>query len=214
MIDEDKVVYYSFCDITLAYDIPEDKLKRLVRSGKIHAIKVWRNTYPRNWYDDEIIFPRTCFHWAIPSSEIPKIKAKKIGELTYCEQSQPEYWDNRREQERQRHEQFKREQEQRDKHQERMRIMDEQWKQQHGGLTYVTYYDYIQSDEWKKVKAKRLNMDGYKCKLCGTAKNLQCHHVSYEHLGKPDEIDDVITLCRECHRKVHDVDLRKEKTSE
>ena len=35
-----------------------------------------------------------------------------------------------------------------------------------------------------------------KCALCGTTRQLQQHHISYD-----PEI--IITVCRECHRKLH-----------
>ena len=73
---------------------------------------------------------------------------------------------------------------------------------------YVEYQEYLQSKEWQIVRRKRLQIDGYRCQMCGTGKNLQVHHISYEHLGQEKEIDDLVTLCKECHQKVHEEDLR------
>ena len=50
-----------------------------------------------------------------------------------------------------------------------------------------------------------LERDEYKCAKCGDSNNLQCHHilpVSIEPLLSAD-IDNCITLCKECHVKVH-----------
>ena len=69
------------------------------------------------------------------------------------------------------------------------------------------YNEYIRSEEWKAVRRERLRLDGYKCVLCGTGINLQVHHISYEHLRQPEEIDDLVTLCRSCHSHVHKNDL-------
>ena len=63
---------------------------------------------------------------------------------------------------------------------------------------------YLQSKEWRLLKATRLAMDSYQCKMCGTANNLECHHISYDRLGNENLSTDVITLCRDCHQKIHD----------
>ena len=47
--------------------------------------------------------------------------------------------------------------------------------------------------------------------MCGTAKNLRVHHISYATLGTDAEIDDLVTLCDKCHEEVHAVDLGREK---
>ena len=70
------------------------------------------------------------------------------------------------------------------------------------------YSDYIESEEWKAVRRKRMSIDGYQCQMCGTAKNLEVHHLTYERLGHED-MDDLITLCHKCHEKVHKNDLEK-----
>ena len=65
------------------------------------------------------------------------------------------------------------------------------------------YKAYLQSDEWKKIRELALRRDGYTCRICGTAINLRVHHVNYEHVGTELELDDVVTLCDECHSKIH-----------
>lgn len=72
----------------------------------------------------------------------------------------------------------------------------------------VDYYEYMNSPEWKAKREERLKHDKYQCQLCHTAKNLVVHHVSYERLGHED-LSDLITLCRDCHKSVHEKDLEK-----
>lgn len=38
--------------------------------------------------------------------------------------------------------------------------------------------------------------------------DLQVHHITYERLGC-HEIDDLITLCRPCHTKIHSIELAR-----
>ena len=65
------------------------------------------------------------------------------------------------------------------------------------------YKAYLLSEHWKHIRDCALKRDGYTCRICGTGINLRVHHVHYEHVGTELELDDVITLCEECHSKVH-----------
>ena len=75
-------------------------------------------------------------------------------------------------------------------------------------LQRIFYADYIKSKVWKKKRNERLSFDGYRCRQCGSAQNLRVHHITYERLGH-EEMDDLITLCKDCHAKVHENDLAK-----
>ena len=63
------------------------------------------------------------------------------------------------------------------------------------------------STVWKDLREKRLIKDGFKCKQCGSEMNLVVHHINYPTTAWGDEgLDDLVTLCRECHKKVHSRD--------
>ena len=79
----------------------------------------------------------------------------------------------------------------------------ERAEHQHG------YYDYMRSSEWQEKRMQRLMMDGFRCQMCGSGTNLQVHHISYDNLRKDAEIDDLVTLCKTCHEKVHSTDLER-----
>ena len=76
---------------------------------------------------------------------------------------------------------------------------DENWNK-------VKYYDYIKSDEWKAKRLEAQKRDGYQCQMCGTAMNLIVHHITYDRLGNED-LADLVTLCKNCHKRVHENDL-------
>ena len=59
------------------------------------------------------------------------------------------------------------------------------------------YRKYIDSEHWQAIR------NGFRCQICGTGIEPRVHHVNYEHLGTDQELDDVVTLCDECHSKVH-----------
>ena len=61
----------------------------------------------------------------------------------------------------------------------------------------------MQSPEWDTIRRKRLAIDDYTCQGCGyQSKPLDVHHVTYERFGHED-IDDLLSLCRDCHNEVH-----------
>ena len=69
------------------------------------------------------------------------------------------------------------------------------------------YYGYISSEVWREKRMQRLRLDGFQCQKCGTGKNLRVHHITYENFGH-EPMEDLITLCDNCHSKVHEKDLQ------
>lgn len=58
-----------------------------------------------------------------------------------------------------------------------------------------------------KKRLEILKRDRWKCKYCGSErKELHVHHLGYKKNKNPwDYLNDrLITLCRDCHHKVHD----------
>ena len=47
--------------------------------------------------------------------------------------------------------------------------------------------------------------DNWECQKCGATENLHCHHINGYAQNKilANDIDNVITLCKSCHKKVH-----------
>jgi 5-methylcytosine-specific restriction endonuclease McrA len=62
--------------------------------------------------------------------------------------------------------------------------------------------EYLKSQKWKKMKKFIHFRDGV-CQLCGSDKNLEVHHITYDRLGDENP-DDLILLCRTCHQDIHD----------
>lgn len=74
----------------------------------------------------------------------------------------------------------------------------------------LSYEDLLKTEEWRGKRQKILNRDNNKCVYCGKTHNLQVHHKYYSKYPNgfrvypwnyPD--DALITLCDECHKKVH-----------
>ena len=55
-----------------------------------------------------------------------------------------------------------------------------------------------------------LNRDNYKCRCCGLKKGtLEVHHIIYKSKGGSDDLDNLITLCRKCHKDLHSSKLER-----
>ena len=81
---------------------------------------------------------------------------------------------------------------------------------------YESEYDkYLRSSEWQEKRQERLALDNHKCAFCKSTENLNVHHRTYENLGNEDVRHDLVTLCKKCHKEVHEkIKEIKEKNKE
>jgi 5-methylcytosine-specific restriction endonuclease McrA len=57
--------------------------------------------------------------------------------------------------------------------------------------------------EYRKLRTRVLQRDGWRCQFCGSMKNLEVHHQEFRsHLGRNVE-ENLITLCHSCHSAAH-----------
>lgn len=72
-------------------------------------------------------------------------------------------------------------------------------------LSGMTYEEYLKSDHWAKVKAKASKRPNYqKCEFCDSTE-VELHHTSYKWILTKDELNTIISLCRNHHQEVHDL---------
>ena len=65
------------------------------------------------------------------------------------------------------------------------------------------YGEYLKTKEWQQTRRRALKSAGYKCQLCGTdGVQLHVHHKTYDNIGE-EKPDDLIVLCKACHKKQH-----------
>ena len=64
--------------------------------------------------------------------------------------------------------------------------------------------EYLLSDEWKERAKQRRAIDGFKCAICGKKGCLSVHHISYANIGNENVETDLVTLCEECHKSLHE----------
>ena len=79
-------------------------------------------------------------------------------------------------------------------------------KPEKGTDTKVSYQEQLRDHRWLVKRASVLKRDKYKCVLCGSTDNLQVHHTKYIKGRNAWEYPNyrLVTLCKDCHRKVHD----------
>lgn len=68
----------------------------------------------------------------------------------------------------------------------------------------ATYDEYLTSPEWRFRRLQRLELDNYTCCMCGLPlPNLNIHHFTYHNIYHENIETDLVSLCPECHKKVH-----------
>lgn len=67
---------------------------------------------------------------------------------------------------------------------------------------YDRYLSYLESERWNSLRNKRLEMDNFQCQICGNPKQLHVHHLFYPHTLGTETVNDLITLCADCHNMI------------
>ena len=67
------------------------------------------------------------------------------------------------------------------------------------------YQVYLRSQHWQKIRQLALNRDKFTCLDCGAKSNLQVHHSVYRDSPYQTKLQDVFTVCRDCHEKEHQI---------
>lgn len=74
----------------------------------------------------------------------------------------------------------------------------------------IGHREYIKTVYWKAISSKFRH--GSKCKKCGTKDKLQCHHLTYDHIGMEFLYpEDIMVLCDSCHKEVHKINDKSKK---
>jgi 5-methylcytosine-specific restriction endonuclease McrA len=78
------------------------------------------------------------------------------------------------------------------------------------------YSEMLKRPEWYEKRKQVLKRDYFYCKKCGSNKNLEVHHKEYKGDIYPFDykIDDLITLCNNCHKKQHNLNIGTKTISE
>lgn len=55
----------------------------------------------------------------------------------------------------------------------------------------------------RAVQKKGRERDLFTCQICGSTDKVEGHHILSYQYGGPADIDNIISLCHECHVQVH-----------
>lgn len=70
----------------------------------------------------------------------------------------------------------------------------------------MPYKEFLKTPYWKVIADYQKYNAGYKCVICGSSNVLNVHHTTYKHHGdEVTHIEDLITVCRECHKAIHGI---------
>ena len=69
---------------------------------------------------------------------------------------------------------------------------------------FPKYKKYMASPQWREKRFERMELDDFRCRVCGSQGPLTVHHITYNHFGNED-MRDLITLCPECHERIHEI---------
>jgi 5-methylcytosine-specific restriction endonuclease McrA len=61
----------------------------------------------------------------------------------------------------------------------------------------------LEHDSYRALCRKVLERDGWRCQQCGRATELQVHHIRFRSALGDDDLDNLVTLCSECHESAH-----------
>lgn len=68
----------------------------------------------------------------------------------------------------------------------------------------IPYNEYLKTYYWRKVRYLVLKRDNFRCTICGEREPLNVHHKTYINKGNEiKHLDDLITVCDLCHKKIH-----------
>ena len=56
---------------------------------------------------------------------------------------------------------------------------------------------------YRTLHRQILQRDGWRCQACGSMHRLQVHHVKFRSHHGGDTEESLITLCADCHQRVH-----------
>ena len=56
---------------------------------------------------------------------------------------------------------------------------------------------------WQTIRDRRLTIDDKECQECGCSNDLQVHHIIPASEGGSDDLENLITLCTDCHSDKH-----------
>ena len=78
-----------------------------------------------------------------------------------------------------------------------------------GKYRTAPWYDGKYGWDWARIRTLALRRANYKCEQCERRKNLHVHHWEPFWISQNSGLDNLVVLCRECHKEKH-IEYRRE----
>lgn len=78
------------------------------------------------------------------------------------------------------------------------------------------YQEYLNSDIWKEIRRKRLEIDNFQCQICGDPAE-HVHHLRYRRNNgvlSPNINSDLVSVCSRCHNIFHELDNMRDRAND
>lgn len=72
----------------------------------------------------------------------------------------------------------------------------------HRKSRFYNYHKYLQSEEWKTIRNQIIERDNGLCLHCKINPAQEVHHKHYNNIYK-ERLDDLESVCSDCHREIH-----------
>ncbi len=72
----------------------------------------------------------------------------------------------------------------------------------HRKSRFYNYHKYLQSEEWKTIRNQVIERDNGLCLHCKINPAQEVHHKHYNNIYR-EKIDDLESVCSNCHREIH-----------
>jgi 5-methylcytosine-specific restriction endonuclease McrA len=61
----------------------------------------------------------------------------------------------------------------------------------------------LDPESYGELRRQVLERDGWRCQMCGSMLHLQVHHQTFRSHSGGDVVQNLITLCSDCHARIH-----------
>ncbi len=61
----------------------------------------------------------------------------------------------------------------------------------------------LEAEAYDRLRRQVLERDGWRCQHCGRATQLEVHHIRMRSKLGDDALENLITLCTDCHKAKH-----------
>jgi len=66
----------------------------------------------------------------------------------------------------------------------------------------------LYTENWDVIRKRVYQRDGYRCVMCGKKGKLHAHHIIPVRISKDNSLNNLVSVCNKCHRKLEEVGFK------